>query len=104
MGKLFEVAQEDEVAPGTAVVLTAGGVEIALVNSAGTFYAIDNECTHAAANLGEGELIDERTLECPLHASQFDITTGEVVQGPADEPVKTYPVVVADGVVKVEIE
>lgn len=103
MGKLFEVASEDEIPPGTAVVLDAGGVEIALVNSGGTFYAIDNECTHASANLGEGELVDERTLECPLHGSQFDITTGEVVNGPADEPVKTYPVVVEDGAVKVEI-
>jgi 3-phenylpropionate/trans-cinnamate dioxygenase ferredoxin component len=104
MGKLFEVAQTDEVPPGSAVVVDAGGVEIALVNSAGSFYAIDNECTHAAGNLGEGELVDERTLECPLHGSQFDITTGEVVQGPADAPVKSYPVTVEGGVVKVEIE
>lgn len=104
MGKLFEVANEDEVAPGSAVVVDAGGVEIALVNAGGSFYAINNECTHASANLGEGELIDDRTLECPLHGSQFDITTGEVVQGPADQAVATYPVVVEGGVVKVEIE
>jgi nitrite reductase/ring-hydroxylating ferredoxin subunit len=104
MGKLVEVANADDVPAGTAIVVDALGVEIALINSEGEFYALDNECSHAGGPLGEGELIDARSLECPLHGSVFDVTTGEVVKGPADAPVRTYPTLVEDGVVKVEID
>lgn len=104
MAKLVEVAGVDDVPPGSAIVVDALGVEIALVNSEGEFYAIGNECPHAGGPLGEGELVDERSLECPLHGSVFDITTGEVLKGPADEPVRTYRTVVEDGMVKVEID
>jgi nitrite reductase/ring-hydroxylating ferredoxin subunit len=104
MGKLVEVANANDVPAGTAIVVDALGVEIALVSSEGQFYALDNECSHAGGPLGEGELIDERSLECPLHGSVFDVTTGEVVKGPADAPVRTYPTLVEDGVVKVEID
>lgn len=100
----IQVAKVDDVPPGSATVVDVKGVEIALINSGGNFHAIGNECTHAGASLGEGDLIEDNQLECPLHGSVFDITTGEPVVGPADEPVPVYPVSVEDGVVKIAVD
>jgi 3-phenylpropionate/trans-cinnamate dioxygenase ferredoxin subunit len=40
---------------------------------------------------------------CPRHGSAFDLETGTPRSLPAYEPVQTYPVVVEDGVVKVQV-
>ncbi len=106
MAELIEVARVEDVPPGTAKVVTAGDHLLALVNVDGTFYAVDNECTHRGGDLGEGEMNpdwDDWALECPLHASVFDVRTGEVLSPPATEPVHAYPVEVGAGVVKVDI-
>lgn len=107
MPELVEVAKVEELAPGTARVVTAAGRELALVNVDGTFYAIDNECTHRGGYLGEGEINpdwSECAIECPLHGSVFDVRTGEVLSPPATDPVRTYVVEVDAGVIKVSID
>ena len=104
MENFVEVAKVDDVPAGTAAVVDVNGVECALINSGGQFHAIGNECTHAGGPLGEGDLVEENQIECPLHGSVFDITTGEPVVGPADEPVPVYAVKVENGVVSVAID
>ncbi|MGH2727898.1 MAG: Rieske (2Fe-2S) protein [Actinomycetota bacterium] len=104
MENFVEVVKVDDVPPGSATVVEVKGVEIALINSGGEFYAIGNECPHAGGPLGEGDLVEQNQLECPLHGSVFDITTGEPVVGPADEPVPTYPVQVTNGIVKIAVD
>jgi 3-phenylpropionate/trans-cinnamate dioxygenase ferredoxin subunit len=75
------------------------GVPIAVFNVAGAFYAIDDTCTHQDASLADGYLEDDCTVECPLHASCFDLRTGKPSGPPAREPVRTHPVVVEDGTI-----
>jgi 3-phenylpropionate/trans-cinnamate dioxygenase ferredoxin component len=104
MENFVEVVKVDDVPPGSATVVDVKGVEIALVNSGGEYFAIGNECPHAGGPLGEGDLVEENQLECPLHGSVFDITTGEPVVGPADEPVPTYPTKVSNGVVSIAVD
>ena len=104
MENYIQVAKVDDVPPGSATVVDVKGVEVALINSGGQYYAIGNECTHAAGSLGEGDLVEENQIECPLHGSVFDVTTGEVVNGPADEPVPTYEVKVDNGVISVAVD
>ena len=48
----------------------------------GEVYAIDDTCTHQDASLADGWL-EGCLVECPLHASSFDLRTGEVDQPPA---------------------
>ena len=104
MENFIEVAKVDDVPPGSATVVDVKGVEVALINSGGEYYAIGNECTHAGGSLGEGDLVEENQIECPLHGSVFDITSGEVVVGPADEPVPTYEVKVDNGIIRVAVD
>ena len=69
----------------------AGGYEIAVANVEGTFYALSDICTHRGCSLSEGEL-DGTTLECICHGSRFDVSTGDVVRGPAEQSVQAYAV------------
>ena len=75
---------------------------ITLANVAGTLFAIDDTCTHRGCSLGDGKL-DGSTLQCACHGSRFDVTSGEVVRGPAEDPVRSYPVYVANGEVQVDL-
>jgi 3-phenylpropionate/trans-cinnamate dioxygenase ferredoxin component len=91
------VGRVDEVAKGSAVSVEVGGIDIAVVHADDDqFYAVRDECSHAAIPLSEGE-IDGCTLECWLHGSRFDLRTGEPTGLPAVEPVATFPVEVRDG-------
>jgi nitrite reductase/ring-hydroxylating ferredoxin subunit len=96
------VARTEEVPDGTGKVVQAGGKVLALFNIGGTFYAIDNRCTHVGGPLGEGE-VEGTVVTCPWHGSKFDVTTGQVVGPPARRPVATYPAKVVKGEVFVEM-
>jgi nitrite reductase/ring-hydroxylating ferredoxin subunit len=98
-----EVAQVGDVPDGELTTVEAGGRTIVLVNVGGDLYAIDDECTHQGCSLSDGTL-DDAELECICHGSIFDVKTGEVVQGPAEEAAPTYPVHVEGGSVSVEID
>ena len=74
-------------------------VPIAVFNVAGEFFAIDDTCTHQDASLADGFVEDDCTVECPLHASCFDLRTGKPNGPPAKEPVRTHSVVIEDGTI-----
>ena len=66
------------------------GKEILAANVNGRIFCLDGRCSHAGAPLAEGVLEGE-VLTCPWHYSQFNITSGEVIRGPAYKPLKIYP-------------
>jgi len=80
------VARMADVPPGLSKRVTIRGVDIAIFNADGEFYAIGDECTHAETSLSDGEFFEDIrgwVVECPLHGSQFDVTTGEAISLPA---------------------
>ena len=79
-----------------------GTVAIAVFNVDGELFAIDDTCTHQDASLADGWL-DGCAVECPLHASCFDLRTGAVTGPPAKTGVRTHPVTVVDGRVRVAV-
>lgn len=91
MTDFVSVATTGELNDGEGTVVEANGHTIALFRVEGDFYAIGNECTHTGGPLGEGDL-DGTTVTCPWHGSQFDITSGEVLEPPADDPEPEYEV------------
>jgi len=99
----FLACAVDEVAKGAALRVELGGVDVAIVHADDdNFYAIHDECSHAAVPLSDGE-VDGCTLECWLHGSRFDLRTGEPTGLPATEPVPVYPVEIRDGSVYVSL-
>jgi 3-phenylpropionate/trans-cinnamate dioxygenase ferredoxin subunit len=65
-------------------------------------YAFGDVCTHAQCSLAEGEL-EETTVTCPCHGSQFDVTTGAVQNPPATEPVPSYAVDTDDDDIRIQV-
>src|ERR671916_2262117 len=73
------------------------GVPIAIFHTEeGEFYAVDDTCTHQDASLADGWL-EGCEVECPLHASRFDLRTGAVDAPPAKVGVRAHTVAVRDG-------
>jgi 3-phenylpropionate/trans-cinnamate dioxygenase ferredoxin subunit len=101
--EFVELASTDDVAPGQVKVYEVEGLHIALCNVDGTFYAIDDVCTHDGGPLDQGEL-EGHQVECPRHGARFDVRSGRALTLPAVMPVRSYPVQVEDGVVKVGID
>ena len=101
--RFVAVAQVSEVPPGQARVFEVEGLSLALCNVSGTFYAIDNLCTHDDGPLGSGQLLGT-AIECPRHGARFDVRTGAVLRMPAVFPVRSYRTRVEGGKVLVEIE
>ncbi|MGH2398361.1 MAG: Rieske (2Fe-2S) protein [bacterium] len=97
-----KVAAVGDIAPGTGMVVEAAGKTFAVFNLNGSFYALDNTCTHVGGPLGEGK-VDGMIVTCPWHGSKFDITTGALVGPPARRPVTAYPVSVKNGEVMLEV-
>jgi 3-phenylpropionate/trans-cinnamate dioxygenase ferredoxin subunit len=97
------VAQVEELPKGRVISVEVDGTPVALVHAEDDqFYAIYDECSHAAVALSEGE-VDGCTLECWLHGSRFDLRTGKPTGLPATEPVPVFPVQVRDGEIYVDV-
>jgi 3-phenylpropionate/trans-cinnamate dioxygenase ferredoxin subunit len=106
MADTVDVCPLSELPPGAMKVFEHEDLEIAVVNCAGTLYAIEDRCSHDDGPLAEGELDQGRcTLECPRHGSLFDLTSGKPLTLPAYEPIEVFPVAVGDdGVIRVEVD
>ena len=101
---LVNVAPLDEFPPGSVKIVHAGEVMVGVYNLGGELYAIEDRCSHDDGPLAEGDFDpDEGVAICPRHGARIDIRTGRPLSLPAVFPVETFPVVVEDGFVKVDI-
>ena len=80
-----------ELAENSALAVEVDGIDVAVVCSGGNYYAIADECSHAAIPLSEGD-VEDGEIECYLHGSRFDLASGKPLGLPATEPVAVYPV------------
>jgi 3-phenylpropionate/trans-cinnamate dioxygenase ferredoxin component len=80
-----------ELGPGKMKRIDVGGRRLLLANVGGQFYAADDTCTHEEASLSAGSLQGAH-VKCPLHGSRFNVCTGEVLDDPAEENLRTYAV------------
>jgi len=79
MGQFLEVAKTNELKTGTMKPGVVGGREILVARVADTYYAADKRCPHMKGDLSQGKL-DKTIVTCPVHGSQFDISSGQVVR------------------------
>jgi 3-phenylpropionate/trans-cinnamate dioxygenase ferredoxin subunit len=116
MSELIEVAKKDELQSGSMKEVTAGGHKLLLARVNDTYYATNVHCPHMGGNLSKGKL-EGTIVTCPWHASQFDLSNGQVVTWVGktgaiaelskaikhEKPLTTYKVVIQDDSVAVEI-
>lgn len=102
MAELTPVARTDDVPPGQMRSFQVGGDDVAVANVDGAFHAFGDTCTHQGCSLADGEL-DGTTVTCPCHGSEFDVTNGEVLAGPAAEPVESYEIQTESGEIRIGV-
>ncbi len=90
-GEFVRVAAVSEIAPGDMKMVDVGAEQVLLVNVEGTIHACDDVCTHSYASLSEGDLYGVEVV-CPLHGALFNVTTGEAVTPPAEDPLRLFQV------------
>lgn len=86
-GKWTAVEAPADIPEGVLTKAKAGAQTLVLVRSGSEIMALHETCAHAGGPLSEGRLVDG-CVECPWHASRFELATGRVRQGPAvyDQP------------------
>jgi len=91
-----------DVPPGEAHVVVHEGWRYAVCNVEGTYYVVDDTCTHDDGPLGEGQL-EGYAIACPRHGAKFDVRDGQALTMPATEATTVHEVKVEGQAVLVRI-
>ena len=68
------------------------GKDLVLASFEGTWYAVEAYCTHAGCAFADEASLEGADIVCNCHGSEFDLRTGELLRGPAEYPVRSFPV------------
>lgn len=82
---------------------SVGGVDIAVTRLGDDWFAVEDRCTHAGCPFSEEASIEDARIVCNCHGSEFELRTGEVLRGPAEYPVRTFPARLNGDVLEVEL-
>jgi 3-phenylpropionate/trans-cinnamate dioxygenase ferredoxin subunit len=91
----------NSVPEGEMRVFDLEGSKVNVARAAGGLYAFDDTCPHMGCSLANGEL-QGTTVTCACHGSQFDVTSGAVLRGPAQRPVRSHTLEVQEGAIMAE--
>lgn len=89
-----------DLAEGAMKAVDIDGEEVVVAKVGGRCYAFGGICTHDGGPLIDGELEGSK-VTCPWHFTEFDVTTGEVLEGLAEEPLPVYDVQVEGDEIRV---
>ena len=87
----IRVGSVSDLPAGRMRVFEVSGTRVNVASTASGLYAFDDTCTHMGCSLANGRL-EGTIVTCACHGSQFDVTSGAVVRGPATRPVNPHPV------------
>lgn len=85
-----------DLAPNQMALVHVGNRRIVLARTEEKVVAFEDRCPHRGGPLSDGTLACG-VVQCPWHGSQFDVQTGRVVQGPAEDSIPVHHVREADG-------
>jgi nitrite reductase/ring-hydroxylating ferredoxin subunit len=101
MAEFTTVGRADEVTEGQVKAFEVAGQQVAVTRIEGVLHAFGDTCTHRGCSLATGEVLGT-AIECECHGSVFDMTTGAVIEGPAEDPEPTFPVRDEGGELQIE--
>src|ERR671932_2608857 len=91
------IGKTSDINEGKLTHVTASGKEILVTKIGGNYYAMNDICNHAGAELHEGELNDKE-LTCPCHGAKWDVTTRNLIWFPQKlDPLGSFKVSVENG-------
>lgn len=100
MSDWIEVCSEKALPPGEHLVVDLDGIEVAVFNLDGNYYAIEDRCTHDGAEIASGALEGD-AIVCPRHGARFCLKTGKALTPPAYEDLHVFPVRVENGLIQI---
>ena len=103
MADYITIGKAAEVEEGDAAAFDVEGIQVAVARVEGELYAFGDICTHQGCTLMPGGELDGTELTCGCHGSMFSIKTGEVLDGPATQPIEVYPAREVDGDIQIEV-
>ena len=95
-GHWLRVAAAGDCPNGKLLGVEVDGDPVVIANVDGTYYALEDVCSHQDYPLSDGEL-EGTELECIFHGATFDVCSGKATRLPAIRPVKTYQIEDRDG-------
>ena len=101
MGEFIAVGSVSDVGEGDMKTFDVADTKVAVASVDGSLYAFNNVCTHQHCSLAKGDL-EGNVVTCPCHGSQFDVTSGAVLKGPARDAVESYAVRVEGDTIQIE--
>ena len=89
--KFTDVASLEDLRDGEMVKVDVEGRPIVLLQHEDGIHAFEGTCPHYGCGLWEG-ILEDHTVTCQCHGSQFDVRDGTLLHGPATAPVPSYDV------------
>lgn len=108
----------EELAEGVPHIVTVEDREVGVILWRDDVFAVRNICPHQFAPICRGYTMpmivsddcgmvavddDRPVLLCPWHSWEFDVRTGDVVVGESNYRLKTYPAMIENGLVLVDL-
>ncbi|MGZ4148941.1 MAG: Rieske (2Fe-2S) protein [Actinomycetota bacterium] len=105
MAEFVRVGSLAEIPEGEMRAFDVPTGRVAVAHDEQRLFAFDDACTGEGCALSEG-VFDDRTerVTCTTCESVFDVETGEPIEGPARDPLRTYAACEVDGWVEVATE
>jgi len=79
------------------------GVSVVVARLGERWYGVEDRCTHAGCPFSEEATLEAGIIECHCHGSEFELATGKVRRGPAERPVRAFPVRVSEGHLEIQL-
>jgi nitrite reductase/ring-hydroxylating ferredoxin subunit/uncharacterized membrane protein len=90
------VCNEGELAYGQMMLARVGSERVVVGRCNEGIVAFSDHCTHKGGPLSDG-VIAGCAVQCPWHGSQFDVKTGRVIAGPAEDKITVYDIRISSG-------
>ncbi len=87
--KWIDAGPSESLAEGQSVSIAVGPDMVAVVRSGGSYFAIEDICTHDGAEL-VGGAVEGDEIVCPRHGARFCLRTGQALSPPAYEAVRVF--------------
>ena len=85
--EFVKVADTKDIVKGEMINVEVKGENILIANVKGNYYAIEGICSHKLGMLAEG-VLSGKVVTCPLHQSEFDVTSGRIVNIPFNQEIE----------------